>query len=226
MKDELQTKISYFFSNEDLLLKSLTHSSYANEKHLTYDNERLEFLGDAVVGLVINEYLFLKYPDKHEGEMAKAKAYVASEKVLSKAAKDIGLGEELFLGKGEEKSGGRERSSILADAFEALCAAIFLDGGWESAKKFILTYLNNYLLETFSNIHDYKSAIQNYVQKLHSTYPKYQTVEISGPPHDRNFKVALIVDGEVWSVGTGHSKKEAEQIAAKKAYNSDKVKDG
>lgn len=225
MKDDLQKRIDYFFSDENLLQKALTHSSYANENYLTYDNERLEFLGDAVVGLTINEYLFLRYPDKPEGEMAKAKAYIASEKILSKAAKNINLGEELFLGKGEEKSGGRTRPSILADAFEALCAAVFLDGGWESAKKFILKSLSQYLEDTFKDIHDYKSVIQNYIQKIYGTYPKYKTIEISGPPHDRNFKVALFVNGEIWGVGSGHSKKEAEQIAAKKAYNSDKVKD-
>ncbi len=225
MKDEFQTKIDYFFSNIKLLEEALTHSSYANENHLSYDNERLEFLGDAVVGLTINEYLFIQYPDKREGEMAKAKAYVASEKILSKAARDIGLGDQLFLGNGEEKSGGRSRPSILADAFEALCAAIFLDGGWNSAKSFILRSLKKYLDDTFKKIHDYKSVIQNYIQKYYGTYPKYKTLEVSGPPHDRKFKVALMVNDEIWSIGSGKSKKEAEQIAAEKAYNSNKVKD-
>jgi ribonuclease-3 len=225
MKDDLQERIKYRFQNEDFLIEALTHSSYANENHLHYDNERLEFLGDAVVGLVINEYLFLGYPTKPEGEMAKAKAYVASEKILSKASYDIGLGDELFLGKGEEKSGGRDRPSILADAFEALCAAIFLDGGWDKAKKFILFSLKKYLNETFKDIHDYKSVVQNYVQKFYGTYPKYKTIEISGPPHNRKFTVALTVNGEVWGVGSGRSKKEAEQVAAKEAYNSDKIKE-
>ncbi|WP_238374627.1 ribonuclease III [Fervidobacterium nodosum] len=204
-----------------LLFNALCHSSYAYELNQigrdVQDNERLEFLGDAVVELVVCDILYRNYPDSSEGDMAKVKGAVASEEVLTELANEIELGKYIFLGKGEEKTGGRKRSSILADAFEALCAAIYLDGNLESVVKVFGEKLKREIeiFYTGQRIFDYKTALQEITQERFKELPEYKTVK-----NDENgkFLVELYIQGKKISMGIGNSKKDAEKDAAKKAY--------
>ncbi|MBR3630210.1 MAG: ribonuclease III, partial [Oscillospiraceae bacterium] len=209
----------YRFQNPEYLHEALSHSSYANEKKKTrHSNERLEFLGDSVLSVVVSQYLFLHYPELPEGELTKIRAALVCEKSLHKFALRIRLGEFLLLGKGEEHTGGRERPSILADAFEAVIAAIFLDGGLEAARKHIMRFIPEKLPENRAVLFgDYKTALQEVIQKNPEEMVEYVLVSDSGPDHNKTFVVEVQLNTNVIGKGVGKSKKEAEQMAAKEA---------
>ena len=217
----LSVALSVQFTNINLLHQALTHTSYANEcknsaiKH----NERLEFLGDAVLDLVVSEYLFRQLANLPEGELTKARAVVVCEPTLARCSAELGIGEYLFLGKGEASSGGRERTSILADAFEAIIGAIYMDSGFENATLFVLKQLQNDLLlvKRGEYVKDYKTLLQEVVQKDTDSKISYEIIDESGPDHHKMFKVALLVNAKQLGIGLGKSKKEAEQLAANQA---------
>lgn len=213
--------IRYHFKDKHLLLEALSHSSYANEKRRTRKcNERLEFLGDSVLSVVVAEFLFHKYPDMPEGELTRLRASLVCEKALHVFAQEIHLGEFLLLGRGEEHTGGRERSSILADAFEAVIAAIFLDGGMEAAKAHILRFIpSDPGHREPVGFHDYKTQLQEVVQKNPEEKVEYVLAGETGPDHDKAFTVEVCLNSNVIGRGVGHSKKEAEQLAAKEALS-------
>lgn len=209
-----EDNIGYKFKNKDLLKLALTHSSYANEtKGHTQYNERLEFLGDAVLQLVTSEKLYTENPDMPEGKMSKKRASLVCEEALAVYSKQIEMGSFLLLGKGEESTGGRERPSILADAFEAVIGAIFLDGGIESAKPFILRFLN----DTDLHLQDFKTVLQEIIQKNPGERLSYVVVGENGPDHDKSFTVEVHLNSNPIGKGVGRSKKQAEQQAAKEA---------
>ncbi len=212
-------RIGYTFQNEQLLLIALTHSSYANEwKHPLKNNERLEFLGDSVLSLVVAEYLFEHYKHLPEGELTKQRAALVCEKSLYDFAKQIDLGDMLLVGKGEEHTGGRERPSILADAFEAVIAAVYLDGGFEAAKRHVLRFIpKNLDMHANAGLQDYKTILQEIIQKNKEEKVEYVLVLESGPDHNKRFEVEVHLNSNVIGVGVGHSKKQAEQNAAKEA---------
>lgn len=208
--------IEYNFKNQDLLKTALTHSSYANEaknKRIS-DNERLEFLGDSVLGLVTTTYLYNKYPDVMEGELTKKRASLVCETSLCKCARKISLGEFLLLGRGEESGGGRDRDSILADAFEALIGALYLDAGEEVARNFVHKFV---LSDGKGECSDYKTTLQEIVQKNHGEILSYRLLSAEGPDHHKSFRVEVLLNSNVIGRGEGHSKKEAEQMAAREA---------
>ena len=209
-----ENNIQYTFKNISLLELALTHSSYANESkvHMEY-NERLEFLGDAVLQLVTSEKLYTENPDMPEGKMSKQRAALVCEEALAEYSKQIDLGRFMFLGKGEENTGGRERPSVLADAFEAVIGAIFLDGGIEPAKKFIRRFLD----DAHHYNQDFKTLLQEIIQKNPGGRLSYVVVGESGPDHDKSFAVEVRLDSNPIGTGTGKSKKQAEQQAAKEA---------
>ncbi len=216
-KDEL----IYQFRDTGLLTTAMTHSSYANEhrdQHIQ-NNERLEFLGDSILGLVSADYVFHRYPDVPEGFLTKMRAAVVCEQTLYEVAKELGLDRLLLLGKGEENGGGRKRPSILADSVEALIGAIYLDGGLESARAFILSFLPDKvdLAEKGGAFRDYKTALQEIVQKNRQETLHYRLSGESGPDHDKRFTVQVLLNRNIFAEGTGRSKKEAEQMAAKAA---------
>ena len=215
--NELQEKIQYRFKNISLLERAVTHSSYANEKHLTTgDNERLEFLGDSVLGFVTAENFFLNYTHFPEGELTKLRAATVCEKSLAGFAKEIELGKYLMLGKGEIVTGGRDRPSIQADAFEALIAAIYLDGGMDEARKFVLKYIDE-AIQKHQSFNDYKTMLQEIVQRNPGELVEYVLVGESGPDHDKRFEVEVHLNSNVIGRGIGKSKKRAEQEAAREA---------
>lgn len=217
---ELQNKIGYHFKNSDLLTEALTHSSYANEhkaQHIKY-NERLEFLGDAVLSIVVSDYIFKNCPELPEGELTKLRASLVCEKSLFEFAKKIDLGKFLILSKGERNNGGADRPSILSDAFEALIAAIYIDGGFTPASKHIL----NFIVPAIKNskkkkINDYKTTLQEIIQKNPGEQLEYVLVNESGPDHNKHFVVEVHLNSNVIGKGGGRSKKEAEQQAAREA---------
>jgi ribonuclease-3 len=216
---ELQQRISCSFSEPELLERALTHKSYANEHHLSVHNERLEFLGDAVLSLVVSERLMRDRPDSPEGELSRLRAAIVSEPALAAVARTIGLGAFLFLGKGEEQTGGRDKDSLLADSLEALVASLYLDGGIGQAT----TFIERHFQETFHRVTssggaaDHKTEFQERCQELLKTLPEYRVMSESGPDHRKEFEVELTVQGKVMGRGLGRSKKEAEQAAAKEA---------
>ena len=214
---KFQEVIGYHFHDEKLLRQALTHSSFANEKHLKKhsDNERLEFLGDAVLEIISSEFLYKEYPDKPEGELTKLRASIVCEPTLALCTKDIALGEYLLLGKGEDQTGGRGRKSILSDALEAVIGAIYLDGGFANAKEFIHKYILTDI-EHKQLFYDSKTILQELIQGKHEQL-SYELIDESGPDHDKQFTVAVLVDGERVSEGEGHTKKAAEQQAAYQA---------
>ena len=213
--------LDYKFKNKNLFKAAMTHSSHANEnrKSQEHSNERLEFLGDAVLGLICGQFLFEKHPKMEEGELSKLRAALVCEKSLYKLAKEIDLGSEILLGKGEEAGGGRERPSVLADATEALLAAIYLDGGMEEAKNFILPFLKRESEKTIKTegTSDYKTALQEIIQKNKEETLTYRLFKESGPDHDKMFEVEVRLNSNVIGTGKGKSKKRAEQMAAKQA---------
>lgn len=223
--EKIYSNLNYKFENEKLLIKSLTHSSYSNEykKNNISNNERLEFLGDSILSLIVSKFIFDQYPEYPEGELTKLRAKVVCEEILSKAAKNLNIGNYLFLGKGEEQTGGRERKSILADTFEAIIAAIYLDGGFTCAQKFVLSNLKVYIELAVKGkiVLDYKSHLQEYYQSKEEIHKiKYIVEREEGPDHSKIFYVSAYVNKGVIGKGIGKSKKIAEQSAAKDAlYN-------
>lgn len=216
MIKDLETAIGYRFRNITLLQNALTHSSYANERwhDSLMSNERLEFLGDSVLGMVVAEYLYTTFQDRPEGELTRMRADMVCEQALAVVANRLSLGEHLLLGHGEEQGGGRFRASILADAVESVIAACFLDGGMEAAKRFIKQYvLCNVPVTRLHNV-DYKTALQELVQKKKDQTLCYELVGESGPDHDKRFTVAVFLNGDKVGEGIGSSKKRAEQEAA------------
>ncbi|MBQ7102278.1 MAG: ribonuclease III [Clostridia bacterium] len=220
MKTDLksfQQKIDYKFNNEELLLTALTHSSYANECGGAF-NERLEFLGDSVLGFISAEFFFSNRKSVPEGELTKLRAATVCEKSLFGFAKEIDLGSYIRLGKGETNTGGRERPSILSDAFEAVIAAIYLDGGMDEAKKFVLRFLKEALAhKNESAFKDYKTVLQEIIQRNPEERLEYVLVGESGPAHDKIFEVEIHLNSNCIGRGSGHSKKLAEQAAAGEA---------
>ncbi|MBU3812354.1 MAG: ribonuclease III [Candidatus Niameybacter stercoravium] len=221
---ELETIIGYKFNNTNNLKEAITHRSFANEhrNHQMKDNERLEFLGDAILDLIISKYLFDKYPVMPEGDLSKVRASIVCEGSLAKTARNIDLGAFILLGKGEEMTGGRTRNSILADAFEAVTGAIFVDGAFEDVVKFLQTTLieNVDSLSVEDLYTDYKTILQENIQKESMQPLHYEVVDEKGPDHDKDFYVA-VYHGEVClGKGIGKSKKEAEQQAAKTALKA------
>lgn len=218
--NKLYTKIGYEFKNTMLLSTALTHSSYSNESKIKADcNERLEFLGDSVLNLAVSEYVYKTYPDLPEGNLTKIRAGVVSEVSLAKVARDLNLGEFLLLGKGEQITGGRDRDSILADATEAIIGAIYLDGGFESARDFVLKQLKSAIEQhSRNNAHwDSKTQLQELLQSKSSAGITYEIIDEKGPDHNKRFTAQVSSNGRVMGIGTGKSKKEAEQNAALEA---------
>ena len=219
MIKELENAIGYRFRNITLLQNALAHSSYANERwhNSLMSNERLEFLGDSVLGMLVAEYLYRTFPDRPEGELTRMRADMVCEKTLASVANGIGLGDHLLLGKGEEQGGGRNRDSILADAVESVIAACYLDGGMEAALAFVERFiLVNVPVTKFHNT-DYKTALQELVQQKKNQTLAYALVGETGPDHDKQFLVELTLNGKPVGKGTGSSKKRAEQDAARNA---------
>ncbi len=216
---ELEKKISYEFKNIAFLNRALSHSSYANEfKESGGSNERLEFLGDAVLSIIVSDCIFHDYTNLPEGDLTRIRASLVCEKALCVFAREIELGKFIKLGKGELMTGGNERPSILADAFEALIAAIYLDGGMEPAKKFVLRFVNRELAEHHGgNFTDYKTKLQEIIQKNPEELLEYRLVAESGPDHDKRFEVDVRLNSNVIGKGVGRTKKQAEQLAAKEA---------
>ena len=211
--------ISYNFKNKQYILEALTHSSYSNENKSYAFNERLEFLGDSVLGIIISDYLFKNETELPEGELTKLRANIVCEESLSEVSKKIELGTHMLLGKGEEATGGRERVSILADAVEAVIAAIYLDGGIENARKFVLTQMDEIIQDSIKGriFRDYKTHLQEVIQSQGETNIIYDLVEEIGPDHNKKFVMQVKLNDEVLGTGEGKSKKEAEQSAAKQA---------
>lgn len=211
----LEERIGYTFKNRGLLEQALTHSSYANEKKLGKGgcNERLEFLGDAVLELISSDFLFRAFPEVPEGELTKRRASLVCEPSLAFCARQFGLQEFLLLGRGEDLTGGRNRDSIVSDATEALLGAIYLDGGFASAKEFVLNFILNDIQHK-QLFFDSKTILQELIQEKGKKPVEYRLVKTEGPDHNKYFTVEAIVDGEVKGSGTGHTKKAAEQAAA------------
>ena len=215
---EFEEVIGYHFNNQGLLRQALTHSSYANERHMKKhsDNERLEFLGDAVLEVTSSEFLYQKYPDYSEGELTKLRASLVCEPTLAFCTRAIDLGKYLYLGKGEDLTGGRNRKSILSDALEAVIGAIFLDGGFANAKEFVLNFILNDI-EHKQLFYDSKTILQEIVQENGTQPVEYILTKEEGPDHNKNFTVEARVNGKVMGQGSGHTKKAAEQAAAYQA---------
>lgn len=214
-------KLQYTFRDSSLYHTAMTHTSFANEHRdrRLHHNERLEFLGDSVLGFVTADFLFTHYPDLPEGELTKLRAAVVCEGALCEIARELGIPEQIKLGHGEESGGGRSRPSILADATEALLGAIFLDGGIEPARAFVLRFIPKKVEQALSGgaFTDYKTMLQEIVQKNKQETLEYRLAEQTGPDHDKRFTMELLLNSNVFAEGTGKSKKEAEQMAAKKA---------
>ena len=219
MIKDLEAAIGYQFKNVSLLQNALAHSSYANERYHNslMSNERLEFLGDSVLGMLVAEHLYRNFPDRPEGELTRMRADMVCEKTLAAVAEKIGLGQHLLLGHGEDRLGGRKRDSILADAVESVIAACYIDGGMEAAHAFIERFvLCEVPVRQMHNV-DYKTALQEKVQQKKNQVLQYALVGQSGPDHDKQFEVQVTLNGDVVGKGIGSSKKRAEQAAAKAA---------
>lgn len=216
---QLQEKIQYTFRDAELLQRALSHSSYVNERqNARQSNERLEFLGDSVLGFITAEYYYSQFKAYPEGDLTKLRAAMVCEKSLCVFARELDLGSYLLLGKGEICTGGRDRPSILADAFEALIAAIYLDGGMDAARRFVLRYVRK-AAGTSGAFHDYKTKLQEVIQKNPEECVEYVHVGESGPDHDKRFTVEVHLNSNVIGRGVGKSKKLAEQEAAREALS-------
>lgn len=217
----IEKNIHYTFKNQGLLKEALTHSSFSNERkeNVVHNNERLEFLGDAVLSIVISDYLFKNHVSLPEGELTKIRSKIVCESTLGECSKRIELGQFMFFGKGEEMTGGRKRTSILADAFEALIAAIYLDGGLDAARSFIMVYMKDYIQNAINGkvFLDYKTHLQEIVQIRKDNRIKYEIIGEEGPDHSKLFYTQVKLNDIVIGYGKGRSKKEAEQEAAKMA---------
>jgi len=219
--ESLERNLDYSFKNKALLLNALTHSSYANEvRNGTTSNERLEFLGDSVLSVIVADYLYKEFSNLPEGELTKLRASLVCEKSLCSFSRELKLGEFLKLGRGEEKGGGRERDSILADAFEAVLAAIYLDGGIEFARKLVKRFILPELKHTDDEVFkDYKTALQEIIQRNPEESVTYILTAERGPDHDKEFEIEVHLNSNVIGKGIGKSKKAAEQAAAKQALS-------
>ena len=219
MIKDLEAAIGYRFHNISLLQNALTHSSYANERwhNSLMSNERLEFLGDSILGMTVAEHLYRNFPDRPEGELTRMRADMVCETTLASVAERIGLGQHLLLGHGEDRLGGRNRASILADAVESIIAASYLDGGMEAAVSFIRSFiLCDVPVKKLHNV-DYKTTLQELVQRKKDQVLSYALTGESGPDHDKSFTVEVSLNGTVVGSGVGRSKKRAEQDAARAA---------
>jgi len=218
MFSEFENEINYIFKDKNLLRQAFTHSSYAHEEKMNYlkNNERLEFLGDAVLELTISHYLYDNFADMSEGDLTKFRANVVCETSLAKGAAMINVGKYVLLSKGEEQTGGRARASILSDVFEAVIGAIYLDGGFEEARKFIMNILKKYIVDARNNFHinDFKTHLQEIIQKNHKGSLKYTIIKEEGPDHNKTFTANVTHGSRLLGTGKGKSKKEAEQKAA------------
>ncbi|MDD6678506.1 MAG: ribonuclease III [Firmicutes bacterium] len=221
MKD-LEEAIGYRFHNITLLQNALAHSSYANERwhNSLASNERLEFLGDSVLGMIVAEYLYRTFPGRPEGELTRMRADMVCESTLASVANRIRLGSHLLVSHGEEQGGGRERPSILADAVESMIAAMYLDGGIQAARAFIQTFILSDVPVTRMHHTDFKTALQERIQQKKNQTISYETISESGPDHDKHFEVAVSLNGKVVGTGSGSSKKRAEQAAAQAAIEA------
>jgi len=220
---ELERRIGYVFDDRALLVRSMSHRSYANEKGPDVDdNEVLEFLGDAVLGLVVSDLLCTRFPTLSEGEMSKLKSFLVSAETLAQLADELGLGQFILLGRGEEKTAGRQKNSIQANAMEALIAGLYVDGGLEQAGEFILNLVLPLISEVTEQPHplrDFKSTLQEIVQADGMPLPRYEVVGEDGPDHDKVFQIEVHV-GEQTAHGHGRTKKRAEQRAARQILES------
>ena len=227
---KLERKIGIKFTDLGLLEQALTHRSYSHVTAQTRNesNERMEFLGDSVLGLSVSQFLYLQFPDRSEGALSKMKSLLVSRKVLSLVARDSGLGEFLLLSGEESEMGGRDRSSILADSFEGVIGAIYLDQGYRAANKFVQKFLLGSIHEILKDEEhtNYKSLLQEYVQSKRLSHPVYRVRREEGPEHEKEFAIEVVVKGEVWGVGRGKNKKDAEQNAARAALESRQSRDG
>ena len=219
--NDLQNNIGYQFKDENILMEALTHSSFANEwkQKRIANNERLEFLGDSVLSLIISQFVFKSYKNLPEGELTKVRANVVCEAALAEKARLLQLGDYLLLGKGEESSGGRNRDSILADAMEALIASIYIDGSYEDAREFVLIQFEDIIdLAARGNLmKDYKTKLQELIQSIGNGRMEYKVVREEGPDHNKTFYIEVKSEDKVLGYGSGKNKKEAEQNAAKAA---------
>ena len=222
MIKDLETALGYRFRNVTLLQNALTHSSYANERwhNSLRSNERLEFLGDSILGMVVADHLYRNFPDRPEGELTRMRADMVCETSLAAVANKLGLGTHLLLGHGEEQGGGRTRPSILADAVESVIAAAYLDGGFEPAANIIRQFILVDVPVTRLHNRDYKTALQELVQQKKNQVLSYALVGESGPDHDKSFRVEVSLNGKVVGTGNGSSKKRAEQDAARAAVEN------
>lgn len=224
MFEDLEQKIEYVFQNKETLLRALTHRSFSHEspEKMIKDNETLEFLGDSILGFIISDLLFNNYSNRYtEGLMSKVKSYIISTEILSMKAREIDLGHYLLLGRGEEKTGGRNKRSLLANTFEALIAAIYLDGGLEETKNFVYRFFKQAMedvVEKDFHFNDFKSLLQEKLQSMGEIPPDYGIILEEGPHHQKVFHVDIRIRNVAVACGTGTTKKEAEQDAARKAY--------
>ena len=217
--NSLEEKLGYKFKDIKLLENALTHSSYANEVRAGHtSNERLEFLGDSVLSIIVSDYIFKQFPKMPEGELTRLRASLVCEKSLCAFSRELEIGNHLLLGKGEDKGGGRERDSILADAFEAVLAAIYIDGGMEPARKHVMNFVLREIKNTEDEVFkDYKTALQEIIQRNPEESVTYILTGESGPDHDKRFTVEVHLNSNIIGKGVGKNKKQAEQMAAKQA---------
>jgi ribonuclease-3 len=215
---EIEAKLGYRFSNRELLLEALTHRTYVNEAGGGKDNQRLEFFGDAVLDFLLSDMLLVQFPESREGELTRMRAALVDETSLARLAVTLDLGAALRLGRGEDKGGGRQKRSLLADAFEALLAALYLDGGIEAARRVVEAHFRPLLTSAEALAgRDFKTDLQERARLARGQLPRYQLKEVSGPDHDRVFTVELYLGDELMGQGVGRTKKEAEQDAARAA---------
>jgi ribonuclease III len=218
----IEQRIGYTFKKRELLEQALTHKSYANENRVSSHNERMEFLGDSVLNLIISEHLMAVCPDSAEGALSRLRSSVVSESALAVVARAIGLGKYLLLGRGEELTGGRDKDSLLADSLEALIASVYIDSGKGPAQTFVLRFFDEILERTVASrgTRDFKTELQELCQERLKRLPEYRVTSESGPDHRKQFEVEAWVNGELAGRGAGRTKKEAEQKAAKEALKT------
>jgi ribonuclease III len=216
---ELSRRVGWKFRDPDLLVRSMAHRSWCSE-HEAESNERLEFLGDAVLGLVVTGFIYNNYPQLPEGDLAKLRASVVNAQVLAEVAEELGLGESLLLGKGEDATGGRSKSSILSDALEAVIGAVYLDGGWEPSAVLVMQLVGDRIAEYAEGPggSDYKTRLQEHAAREFEQLPVYRVVG-AGPDHAKSFRADVLIAGHIRGTGTGRSKKQAEQAAAREAWD-------
>ncbi|WP_428897999.1 ribonuclease-3 [Parelusimicrobium proximum] len=216
MSKQVEDLIKYHFKDKDLIKEALTHKSFSGGSHHIKDNERLEFLGDSILGMLTAEHLYNKYPDVEEGVLSKIKSSAVSRHNLYLWASELGLGKHIQMASSEAATGGRTRESILSNAMEAVIGAVYLDGGFEAARELVGKWLEGQNLKS-RDVEDYKSTLQEYYQKKHKNPPVYEIVQTVGPEHDKIFTVAVLLDGKEIAKGKGKNKKLAEQAAAQSA---------